>query len=965
MSNKQDNHPTCDGDAQALRLDRTLDSTPMVGVTEIRQRFEEAWKDALAGLAPPPQIEAFLRDTSVEEQPLLTSILQDIERQYRQRGSTHRSDTIGDTAKVHRPVDPPPVVDPLATAASAPGAGGELDFDVALPTTPPLAQIAGYEVLGRIGHGGMGVVYKVRHVKLDRIEALKMVLAGAHAAPEQLARFRAEAQAVAQLQHPNIVQVYENGESDGLPYFSLEYVGGGSLAHKLGGQPLPPREAAHLTQTLSEAIEYAHKHAVLHRDLKPANILLTEDGAPKVTDFGLAKRLEGDVTQTRSGTIQGTPSYMAPEQARGDTKATGPAIDVYGLGAILYECLTGRPPFVAATHLEILKLVLGQEPVPPCRLRPSVPRDLETICLKCLQKAPAQRYLSAAALARDLGHFLAGEPIEARPVGPTERFWRLCRRNPGIAALAGVIFVLLLGVAITSSALLVRISREKDHTERERKAAEEARDTARENEEAARAAEKLAATNAQVATEQSRLAVDTLASLVTRVQTQLRAEPGNHKLRQQILGDALTGLERVVGKAVDDPQSRWVRTAAYQHMGDIALDLGRTEEALTHYRECQKITELMEAAHPDGQVTRWNLAVIYDKLGDATHRFHGDGAVARDYYLKCLDRRKRLVEEPLTAPELKPAVAKANLAETHSKLGDLAMSQGDPATAWDQYRKYLDVQRGRTFPDPRQALAAVGTPEGARLFPTGLANKLGELSFHLGDVETSRGWYARALRQSREAVKRSKGAARDRLILSIVLGAVGDQALQLGDPAAARVHYAEAHELVAQRATADPTGISTRRALSLSHYRLGAACRALGETAAADKHFRECLTIREGLVKEDPANVYTQIELALVLARSGRHADAVDRIALFRKRAPNDPGLLFHAACTASLCSTAAGSDQGLIDRYRGEAVASTVRAIELGYRDAMALEHDPDLDAVRGDPRFREAVRKLKATDR
>ncbi|HET6572090.1 MAG TPA: protein kinase [Fimbriiglobus sp.] len=971
MNRSQDSQDPLEDGLAVSRTDRTIDSATFARVIEVRQRFEEAWQAALAG-APEPRIETYLNLGSEEVRQLLTVQLQEVQRAYKQRMSTHTSGATENTAVFSSPptakdlpAGPDRKPNLQATAASSPGAEDEFDSNVALPPTPPPVRVTGYEVLGRIGHGGMGVVYKARHVRLDRVEALKMVLGGAHASPDQLARFRAEAQAAAQLQHPNIVQVHEVGEVDGLPYFSLEYVDGGSLAQKLGGQPQPFQFAAHLVMTLAGGIEYAHKHLVLHRDLKPSNILLSPDGVPKITDFGLAKRLESDSTQTRSGTILGTPSYMAPEQARGEMKATDPSTDVYGLGTILYECLTGRAPFVAATQVETLKQVIGQEPVPPSRLRPGVPRDLETICLKCLQKEQSKRYPTAAALARDLNHYLAGEPIAARPVGKAERLWRWCRRNPGVAAMSATIFALLAAVAITSTVLLVRISQEKAQTEIERKAAVVAGDLARRNEIAAREAKKLAEANAQVATEQSELAVGTLSKLVTRVQSQLRSQPGNQKLRQDILTDALAGLQEVVGKAAEGPQSQWVRTAAYQHMGDIARDLGRTEEALAHYRECQKITEAMLGKYPDGQLTRWNLAIVYDKLGDINHQFLGDGVVARDYYVKSLGLRQVLAREPLTSPGLTPARARSNLLNTYSKLGSLALATGDPAAAWDQYRTFLSVLRGRTFASTREALVVANTPEGARLFPAGLANRIGELSFHLGDTESARKWSALALRRARAAAARSKASDQDKLTLTGVINSAGDLALYLGDAAAAVKLYTEAHAMVVGRAATDPTAIDLRRAVSLSHYRLGTAGRALGETEAADGHFRECLAIREALAKEDPANVFTQIDLALALARSGRHADAAARTAEFRKRAPKDPSMLFYAGCSAALCAAAAGDDKELREKYLAQSVAALGDAVGVGYRDVAALEHDPDLAPVRGDPRFQELIRKLKPADR
>jgi serine/threonine-protein kinase len=322
---------------------------------------------------------------------------------------------------------------------------------------PDLPRIPGYEVEAVLGRGGMGVVYKARHLRLNRRVALKMLAAGAYASPVERARFVREAEAAAALRHANIVQVHDVGDQDGRPYFTMEYVEGGSLAQKLAGTPQPARPAALLLATLAEAVQVAHQGGIVHRDLKPANVLLTADGTPKIADFGLARRLEGGAGLTQSGTAVGTPSYMAPEQAQGQTRALGPAVDVYALGAILYELLTGRPPFRAETAAETTRQVICEEPVPPSRLNPEVPRDLETICLKCLHKEPQRRYATAAALAEDVRRFLRGDAIAARPEGRLERLARAVRRHP--TAAVGLTAGLLLAAALVGGGLWVRAAR--------------------------------------------------------------------------------------------------------------------------------------------------------------------------------------------------------------------------------------------------------------------------------------------------------------------------------------------------------------------------------------------------------------------------------------------------------------------------------------------------------------------------
>jgi WD40 repeat protein/serine/threonine protein kinase len=415
-----------------------------------------------------------------------------------------------------------------------------------------LPVIPGYEVIGELGRGGMGVVYRARQASLNRVVALKMILQGTQASEDDSNRFRTEAEAIARLTHPHIVQIHEVGQwspPGGGParaYFSMEYCAGGTLEDRLRLGPLPPDEAAHLLAVLADAVQAAHQKGIVHRDLKPANVLFqkrettedTEDteqedrrtpaqeggagGAvapvrssvssvssvvsrvPKITDFGLAKRLDGSgAARTISGTVIGTPAYMAPEQA--SCKPITPAADVYALGAILYECLTGRPPFLGATMGEVLLQVLSNEPVPPGRLLPRLSRDLETICLKCLEKDPARRYGSAAALAADLQRFLNGEPIVARPISPAARLWRWAERNPVVATLLGLVAVLLVGTAVLSTVQAVRYDQEREKAETNASRAEDAlsaREVALEHLRVALEGQKKAAEDAELARQQ-------------------------------------------------------------------------------------------------------------------------------------------------------------------------------------------------------------------------------------------------------------------------------------------------------------------------------------------------------------------------------------------------------------------------------------------------------------------------------
>jgi hypothetical protein len=440
------------------------------------------------------------------------------------------------------------------------------------PTTPPgpppdLAagsRFAGYEILGELGRGGMGVVYKARHVGLNRLVALKMILAGGHAGPDDLARFRGEAEAVARLKHANVVQIYDFGEAGGLPYFSLEFVEGGGLDKKLAGTPLLPTEAAALVETLAQAMAAAHAAGLVHRDLKPANVLLAADGTPKVTDFGLVKRLDvagpgqpAAAGLTASGAILGTPSYMAPEQAGGRSKEIGPACDIYALGAILYECLTGRPPFKAATPLDTILQVIADEPAPPRQLNARVPVALETICQKCLMKDPRRRYATAHELAEDLRRYAEGRPIRARPVGTVERALKWLKRRPAAAsALVGGVLLIFGASAFLAAgwASTMRAGEKaaRDELDRYRAQVENEREQRRQEEDDQKRSQQMAEARRQASRQLAKVAVlwDKYPEEALRLLEDTRAFPpevhetaweGYHRLcrvdRQKLQGD--------------------------------------------------------------------------------------------------------------------------------------------------------------------------------------------------------------------------------------------------------------------------------------------------------------------------------------------------------------------------------------------------------------------------------------------
>jgi tetratricopeptide (TPR) repeat protein len=729
------------------------------------------------------------------------------------------------------------------------------------PRQPPVPRTAGekawphvpgYEILGELGRGGMGIVYKARQIGLNRLVALKMVLAGAHADEEELQRFRIEAEAAARLQHPGIVQIHEIGEHDGRPYFSLELVDGGSLDKKLAGTPWAPEQSAELLESLARAMHYAHDRGIVHRDLKPANILLQEEttkdtknskedlGAlrvlcgsftPKITDFGLAKRLDDVSGRTQTGAIVGTPSYMAPEQAGGRPGMVGPAADEYALGAILYELLTGRPPFRAATVWDTVEQLMTQEPVPPRTLQPKVPRDLETICLKCLQKDPRKRYASAGHLAEDLRRFLAHEPIHARPVGAWERAVKWARRRPAWAILWAVS---ALAAATLVTVILLYTGRLQDTVAQERKWRREA------------------AANLKTVRV-------TVQRYFTRIsQTKMLNVPGLQPLRNELLEEALSFYQGLISQYGHDPNVRADLGATYHQLGAINFAMGRGSQAMHAYEEAMQIRRQLVAQRPDHMGSRNDLAETLNGYATAIKDVGRRKVEAEAHYREALAIRDSLVR---AHPEAE--VFQNGLADT---LCDLAMLlKGLNGKAEEAIRLLKRARRVREQLVSREPDDPEGLYHLARVH-----NQLANLQTDNRKKPDALDSYRRALVIRRKLVARFPDNINYQNDLAWSHNNIGLLLSEIGRPKEAMASYRRAMVIRQQLAHDNPAVVEFQHNLASSYNNLGLLLyRLSGKDREALEVFEKGLDIRLRLSRKYPGNVLFKTRLAHILQNLG------------------------------------------------------------------------------------------------
>ena len=856
------------------------------------------------------------------------------------------------------------------------------DFDIVTPNAmekrrmvPSGApRVDGYEVLDVLGRGGMGIVFKAKQSGLDRLVALKMVLAGSDARPDELDRFKLEAKAVARLNHENIVQIFDVGEKDGTPYFSLEYVDGGNLGKKVDKMPQPPKDAALMVEKLARAMQVAHEKGIVHRDLKPANILLTAEGEPKITDFGLAKLAGSDSGKTRDGSIMGTPSYMAPEQARGAAKEIGPPTDIYSLGAVLYDLLVGRPPFQGTTVLETLDQVRKQEPLPPTDFLPKTPKDLETIALKCLQKEPNKRYETAQALADDLRRYLEGRPIMARRVSTQERLWRWCRRNPVIASLLAASFMLLTAVAVISTASAFAIAKERDNTKVQRDLAIKnegiAKDNATlaiKNEGIAKENEKIANVARERADASANAAIQAVRGLLFEVQKSLGDKIAMQGVKREILKNAFARLEDLRKVNADGSQSELITRSLAQVHGlsaQLAEQVGDWKSASAEYDIAYNmLTPLYERSK--AWPAPFNMAQITTILGHMARDVRSDYKTARDYFDRAVKYREEALKLKSEEPGRKIDMMNAfgNLAITSLKEGNVDRAQGE----LDESQRWWEElpPDAKEHPGNKRELA-------------GLKDRLAEAAYRLGRTEEAKQHLHDAL-AVREGLQQLAIESKDRALMLLVLRDLALSHMQIGDiilfldkdPVAAGREYETAQKFLDQSEKLDPDNVHGVRYVSNSLYRLGVTHSMVNQLDLSKAEFTKCVELRKKLLDGDPEGLEANAGVMTAQARLGDYKSAVETADELVKRAANDPRFLFEASCAYSLARAAVEAAeksgqippveaQQLATQYGDKSINAMKSAIAQGWSDAMTLYTDPDLDETREDPRFKEVVKSL-----
>jgi serine/threonine protein kinase/tetratricopeptide (TPR) repeat protein len=773
-----------------------------------------------------------------------------------------------------------------------------------------------FELLETVGEGAFGTVYRARDTELNRIVAIKVPRPDRSLTSDDVDRFVREARNAAQLSHPGIVPVYEVGRDSAVPYIVSAYIEGATLAQTMSDQRLDFRQSAEVMAQVAEALDHAHVHGVVHRDLKPSNIMLgriegsgirhQESGTRSrasgveghdplskdrgllacgsrafVMDFGLAHRDEGEIRMTLEGQILGTPAYMSPEQARGQSNRVDGRGDIYSAGVILYEMLTGELPFRGVARM-VLQQILNDEPRPLRKLNDKIPRDLETIALKCLAKEPGRRYATGAALAADLRRHLGGVPILARPVSPLERGWRWAKRNPRVAGLSAVVAVLLVAVTVGSAAASIIVSRQRDEIGIQRDAAVTAQEQAQQSAESAR--------------KHLELTLETLSKLVNQVQEELRDQPALADLSEKLLQEALEGLQRVtdITKNADtDP----IMMSAHLKLGDIFYQLGRVTDSNQQYALCLAIQDHLpdsDRLQTKQQVTR---CVVLTGLGKSYLRSN-NVLKAQEFAEKAVTIAASILGEldphqPFDKPELASAYSfrgyvnehreemksaiesyeiavmlakkaldadpkqfesQHRLALMYESLGDAHVSARNLAAAQTAFDRCLELRRAMLAAQPENARAK-------RQVAVAL-ERMGSMAMAKEDLPRAQDWYSKASALYVELAAVAPKNSLTQRELAVSLGQLGQVAEKRNDSQAALSFFERALERFGYLADAFPANGRFRRDRAVAHEKLAGVNRRLGNVARAGEHFTQAVKEFEAIAAMDPQNVLARVDLA-------------------------------------------------------------------------------------------------------